>query len=136
MFKLIADVVTKNSQVVATEQFFTEGERELAIAVAARLDASQGYSNVSLLEIIVAKSLVPVSTGKPGEFQNKRLNAAKFNWIKFKAIAKPAPKKPRKIAATVTEFDLPAPAPKKRLTKRQREFGEKTTQRTLEAVNS
>lgn len=143
MFKLSFNVLTKNSGIVASEQFFGEGERETAIHFAARYEVTEGYSNVRLLAYENAKSLVPVAVAlpKPGEgvaeFKRKRLDAVKFEFVKFapKKVAAKTARKSKKVAATVSEFDLP-PAPKKRISKRERAFGPEATARTVEGVEA
>lgn len=139
MFKIIAKLVTRNSGVVSTEQFFTEGEKELAVSTAARLEKTEGYSDVRLLDFGFAPSLVPVAVSLPlpgegvTEFKRKRLPAVKFEWVKFSKPAPKTPRKPKKVAASVNEFDAPA-APKKRTSKRERQFGPDAAHRTPDAV--
>lgn len=139
MFKLTANYLTKNYGIVSTEQFFTDGERETAIHFAVRLEAGGDYTNVRLIDYGMSKSLVPVAVSLPlpghgvTEFKRRRLDAMKFETVRFKQdVPKLKPvRKPRKVAATAGEFDLPAAAPKKPVSKRVRKFGQK-----LEAVNA
>lgn len=144
-FKLLATKLTRNG-LVNIEQTFLGGEKDFAAATAAKLQENAAeFTNVRLLETTIDKTLVPVAVSIPDnlydngvtEFKRKRLTGAKFAWVKF---GKPAPKvkatrKAKTVAAPAGEFDLP-PAPKKRLTKRQRAFGADALHRTLDAVEA
>lgn len=128
MFKLIGQKTTKNG-IVSIEQFFTEGEKDFAVATAARLSDTAGFSDVRLLDATLARIKVTtlLPTIKDGAFETKAkfVTGVKLAWVKF-APAKPkAAKKPRAakkvIEATAEGFDLPAKT--KRVSKRQRAFG-------------
>lgn len=127
MFKLIAKKLTRNG-IVSIEQFFTEGEKDFAVATAARLNDTAGFSDVRLLDATLARIKVATltSTIKDGQFvaTNKLRTGVKFAWVKFaKPVAKKAskPRKAKVVAADAAEFDLPAKP--KRVSKRDRKFG-------------
>ncbi len=124
MFKLIAKKLTRNG-LVSIEQLFLEGEKEIAIAVAATLDATEGFSEVRLLDYVQARGKVTtiLPTIKDGAFETKvnLKTAVKFSWVKFQKPKAKSKAKPKKIAASADAFDLPAKP--KRVSKRQRAFG-------------
>lgn len=127
MFKLIAKKVTKNG-VVAIESFFTEGEKDFAVATAARLSDTAGFSDVRLLDATLARikvtTLLPTIKDGAFETQVKFRTGVKLAWVKFAPVKAKATRKPRaakKVEATAEGFDLPAKP--KRVSKRQRAFG-------------
>ena len=135
MFKLTASLTTKNGNVFLTEQFFTDGEKDFAVTTAAKLEATPGFTGVQLLETVLGRGKLVTFTG--GASKTNIKTVVRFSWIKF-GTPPVKPVKPRKSVAkaTVSEFDLP-PAPKKRLSKRQREFGIDAAHRTAgEVVNA
>lgn len=113
MFKITATLfVYAENRSTFIEQTFTKDEKPLAIHVATSLEKTPGYTNVRLFE---------VKTGKNGG-----IVAVKFGQALVKPVKVATVKKPRKtatIAASVSEFDLPPATPKKRVTKRERNYG-------------
>lgn len=111
MFKITATFFSvSENRSIFIEQTFTKKEKELAIHVAGKIEATAGYTNVRLHEVKVTGT-VPVKFGQ-----------ALVKPVKVVAVKKPRVTK-KVVVASVNEFELPAPAPKKRVTKRERAFG-------------
>lgn len=113
MFKITATLfVFAENRSTFIEQTFTKQEKPLAIHVASRIEKTLGYTNVRLFE---------VKTGKNGG-----IFPVKFGQTLVKPVKVATVKKPRKtatVAASISEFDLPPATPKKRVTKRERAYG-------------
>jgi hypothetical protein len=131
MFKLIADLKLAD-RTVQTEQFFTEGEKDLAVYIAGLREEEGKFGDVRLLETTVSRGKL-VTINPDGTNRTNLKPLVRFGWVKFGKPGKKGSKKAKKVAATVGEFDLP-PAPK--VSKRQRKYGPDAARRTLEGVEA
>lgn len=132
MFKLIADLKLAD-RTVQTEQFFTGGEKDLAVYIAGLREDEGKFGDVRLLETTVSRGKL-VTINPDGTSRTNLKPLVRFGWVKFgKPGKKAGGKKGKKVAATVGEFDLPAP---KKVSKRERKFGPDAARRTLEGVEA
>lgn len=115
MFKLTATFLSKVSAPSSITQYFSEIEKGLAIATAARLQSSNSYADVRLLAYDQSAGYV------------------EFSWVEIKEQ-----QQPKSYKAVVQEFDIPVQKrpvvqpSNKRISKRMCRFGNEANHRCID----